>query len=660
MDNEEKAPDEYEVEVVKEVEVVEAEPVEAEPVEAEVLEPPQPVEEKKGFFSQFPRLYWIVDSLEFFERGAFYGALAVLGAYIVLVLKFPDWVWGILYAILYILLYFIPIVAAALAEKFGYKSVLLSCLSLLLIGYLLVLFVSEGQIALLTISILAIGFGAGAFKPLISTTIAHITVDKQRNFAYSIYYWFINLGAFIMNLITGIAFLYYGLTEEYYYYMFIIAVILIGINLLISFSMYRNPIEPQRELSVPDALKKIIPALRDKKFMILCIIYSGFWFIYAFNHTFLPIYMLDFRRMPDWFNPQLLAIINPGTIIAVGPFLGKFVEKYKSLNVMMVGISISLVGFVMVLFSGDPGLFVTGILIFSIGEFVTHPGFIAYVSKIAPKDKIAIYMGILFVPTGIGTVVGGIVHGFWYEVFVVQWNMPKLFGAGLGATGLITLFCLILYNRWINKMAKEEDSTYVEDKGIWVKSSSAFVALLLIPMVISAGILAGTNTFYRAEEEGTIAASTDWSKYEIVAGSPITMSGYADENTDTLVTGQIKEENLISMNLTLTWTDEPDIQYGIRTYENEPDTFSLRVETPDGSEEREGPESNAHGESGEIILTITFDPDVDPYLNGTGQYNITVECGDCGDLFTTGLIGFTDSGNDWDLTIDYDYYKKPE
>ena len=656
MDKDNKEPEEYKVRAVEEPEVVEVveEPKEVVPVE------PEPPEEKKGFFSQFPKQYWVVDALEFFERGAFYGALAVLGPYVVLVLGFPDAVYGALYSILYILLYFFPIIAAAFAEKFGYKMVLVSCLSLLMIGYLFVLFAQPGSIVILVFAVLAIGFGAGAFKPLVSATIAHITPERQRNFAYSIYYWFINLGAFSINLIMGIAFLYYGLVEQYYYYMFIIAVVLIAINILISFFIYRNPVEPQRDLSVPDALKKIIPALKDKKYIILCIIYSGFWFIYAFNHTFLAIYMLDFHRMPGWFNPQLLAIINPGTIIAVGPFLGKFVEKYKSLNVMMIGISISLVGFVLVLFSGDPGLFVTGILIFSIGEFVTHPGFIAYVSKIAPKDKIAIYMAILFVPTGIGTVVGGIVHGFWYEVFVVQWHMPKLFGAGLGATGLLTLFCLILYNRWINKITKEEDPTYVEDKGIWVKYSTAFVALLFIPVVIGAGFVAGTNTFYRTEEESATIELTDWSKYETLSGDPITIDGYSGENSDTLVTGQIGEENLISMTLTLTWTDEPDVRYGIRTYENEPDTFSLRAEIPNGQEYREGPQSNAHGETGEIILIIPFEPDKDPYLNGTGQYNITVECGDCGDLSTTGIIGFTDDGNEWQLLIEYEYYFKEE
>ena len=87
-----------------------------------------------------------------------------------------------------------------------------------------------------------------------------------------------------------------------------------------------------------------MPALQDKKFRTLLIIYSGFWFMYAVNHSFLPLYMNDFNRMPSWFTIQWLAIINPGTIIVVGPGLGKFMEKYKSLNVMMVGIIIYCIG----------------------------------------------------------------------------------------------------------------------------------------------------------------------------------------------------------------------------------------------------------------------------------------------------------------------------
>ncbi|MEE9151066.1 MAG: MFS transporter [Thermoplasmata archaeon] len=656
MDNEDK--EEYEIEVV-EGEVVE-EVKEGVPVEAEVVESPQPEGEKKGFFGQFPHQFWWVNSLELFERGAFYGMMAFLAVHVTTNVGIPTPIWGLLFALLYFLLYFTPLVSAALAEKYGYKLVLLVSLGTLMVGYFLTFTVRMGQLPFLVFTIILIGLGAGAFKPMISATIAHITEERQRNLAFSLYYWFINLGATIIPGFLALLFFFIFIGTGNYSLIFIVAGVLIAIALAIVFIKYQNPVEPKRDISISNALKKIIPALKDKKFMILCIIYSGFWFMYTVNLAILPKYMFDFRRMPDWFNPGFLGIINPFTIIIVGPFLGKLVEKHKSLRVMMIGIIIALTGITIVFLSNNSALFVTGIIIFSIGEFVTHPGFIAYISKIAPKDKVAIYMAVIFIPTGIGAIVGGAVQGALYAIYAEGLHTPKLFGAIVPAIGLLTIGCLILYNRWINKLAKEEDAFYEEDKSIWTKMTTSAVAFMFIPIIIGVGYMGGTDIFYGiGEEEGT-GTTTDWSKYEIVAGNPITMSGYSDENSDTLVTGLIKEENLISMNLTLTWTDEPDEQYGLRTYENEPDTFSLRVETPDGNEYREGPESNAHGETGEIILTITFDPDIDPYLNGTGQYNITIECGDCGDLFTTGLIGFTDTGNDWDLLIEYEYYFKEE
>ena len=153
---------------------------------------------------------------------------------------------------------------------------------------------------------------------------------------------------------------------------------------------------------------------------------------------------------------------------------------------------------------------------------------------------------------------------------------------------------------------------------------------------------------------------TDWSEYKISSGGPLTKAGYLNENTETVEEIKVSEPNVISITFILTWTDEPDQQYGIRVYENEPDTFALKVQAPDGTEAKGGPTANVHGESGEIIVPIEFYPYIDPYMNGTGTYNVTVECGECGESFTTGLIGFTDSGNEWELAVEYEYYEKQE
>ena len=424
---------------------------------------------------------------------------------------------------------------------------------------------------------------------------------------------------------------------------------------------YSNPIEPQRDLSVPQAFKKIMPALQDKKFRTLLIIYAGFWFMYAVNHSFLPIYMTQFQRMPSWFTVQWLAIINPGTIIVVGPALGKFMEKYKSLNVMMVGIIIYCIGVLLTFGSNSEALFVVGIIVYSIGEFIVHPGFIAYVSKIAPKDKVAIYMGAIFISTGVGIVVGPAIMGVWYTAFVKEAHMPKLFGTLIVAVGILTFAAFILYNRWINKLAKEEDPLFEVDKSMWSKVITALIALLFIPAVIGVGVVGGTDTFF-GEEDGDVFVPPDWDNdYDLISIKGDQIIGSLNENTPTTIQEGIEEDNIKSVKFTLTWTDEPNLD---ARYENQADEFTLEIDSPDGG--KHGPQSgtNPIGGQGSISITTSYNPYIDPYLNGTGSYNITITCGNCGDQElwrpSIGLQDQPDNSNSWELLIEHDYYKEKE
>ncbi len=645
MDEEDKK-EEYEVTAIEEADVVQAEPV-----EAQVLEPP-PIEEKKGFFSQFPRLYWIADALELFERGAYYGMLAVMSVHMANNLGIDELTIGLLFSLLLFFSYFWPLFASALAEKYGYRQVIMVSFGLLISGYFMTSTLRAGNLGLFIIALLLMGFGAGTFKPLISATIAHVTEAKQRNLAYSLYYWFINFGAFITPLILGFAFP----AEDSYYYIFIVSGILIGVNVAITLFWYTNPHEPQRDLSVPQAFKKIMPALQDKKFRTLLIIYAGFWFMYAVNHSFLPIYMKQFNRMPGWFTVQWLAIINPGTIIVVGPALGKFMEKYKSLNVMMVGIIIYCIGVLLTFGSNSEALFVVGIIVYSIGEFIVHPGFIAYVSKIAPKDKVAIYMGAIFISTGVGIVVGPAIMGIWYTAFVKDAHMPKLFGTLIVAVGVLTFASFILYNKWINKLAKQEDPTYLEDTSMWTKTFTAIVALMFIPIVIGVGYAGGTDTFFGEEEEEG-GGPFDWANnYDLVDAETLAFEGDASEGSQDEVLIDIGEENVKSISFILTWTDEP----ADTGFVNEADEFSLSVETPNGTLfESESSTSS----SGKITVPISYNPDKPVFEEGTGTYKVKVICGNCGDQRSMGPLGLiirADNGNSWDLSVDFDYYKEKE
>jgi len=623
------------------------------------LEAPAPEQGKLALlFGSFNRLFWVVNSFELFERGAYYGTMAVLGVHVVLNILAEDpyarALWGSLYSFLIILLYFLPLFAAALADKFGYKRMLAVAFGSMLIGYTSLSFVRPGHFGMLVATFFMVGIGAGIFKPIVSASIAHVTPEEKRNLAYSIYYWMINLGAMVFPFAIGVFFTDTAL----YYYVFLVSTGLVAINVVILFLYYTNPVEPMPEMRVGEALQRIVPALRDKWFVTLLVIYAGFWFMFAYNHTFLPVMMLEFGRMPAWFTPPFLATINPGTIVLLGPFLGRMVEKRKSLNVMMFGMVIFCIGFAMNGMSSSQGFFVLGIIIFSIGEFIVHPGFISYVSKIAPKDKVAIYLACIFISTGLGQLIGGFVHGFSYNHFAYNEQRPQVYVATVITVGLLTLVAFMWYNRRQMADFLQKDPTYRPDTGIWTKPITMVVVLLFIPITFWGAYAAGTMDLV-LEGEGPDEL-TDWTEYDIVTGS-VSFSEYTAEASASDTAFDITEVNVIDVTFTLSWADEADFS---PRHNNEPDEMALEVFAPDDRDLDADYRSNPVGGRGQVSIVVAFDPDEDPYTNGTGEWLVNVLVGTCGDQVlwrpSAGIFDQPDNGNQWDLDVAYRYYEKPE
>lgn len=631
-----------------------------------------------GLFGQFTRGFWIVNTLELFERGAYYSLMAILAAHMVQNLAISYTITGVISAVFMFCLYFLPFIMGAIADKVGFKKMLIFNFILMFIGYSLIGIVDNTT--LFVISIVILGVGAGGFKPIISSTIAYLTKTEQRNLAYSIYYWMINCGAFIFPLLWG---LYYtrfpsqDAAAPFYYYVFFFSAFFVIVNIIFTLFYYRNPKEPESDKKVKTVFANAAMVVKDFKFFSLLIIYSGFWFMFAMNHTFLPLYMLNFQIMPNWFTTLLLATINPGTIIVVGPYLARFAEKLPSLQMMIIGICIFMVGLLILGFSQTPAALFTGIIVFSIGEFLTHPNFISYVSKIAPKDRVTIYMGYIFIATGIGLVLGSLFGGSLYENIAKNMESPKLFWSIVVSVGLLSAFFLIFYNKRYSEkktVMDEEEEVFEEreiipeKKGILDMNITLVLPLLMIPILLMIAKGAGTNTFHElstGEETGELKVINWAEDYDEGWGDMIT-EGSSNEMSDTDVRFELPRDdinNIKSVRFELTWTDEtPDNTY---RYTNEADEFQLIVEPPEDAESIES--AIEYGGS----VSLVYDPlggqpapNRDPYYNGTGEYLIIVRCHDCGDQVlrrpSSGYFDIPDTGNDWSLEVTYTYWNKIE
>jgi MFS family permease len=603
-------------------------------------------------YKRYPPQYWVVISLELFERGAYYGIMGYYPVHLVSNLGFSGTMVGILYALLVFLLYFVPIVASALARKYGYKTILTIAFILIIPTYISMTFL-KSPIAFFP-AVIAWGIGAGAFKPMVSATIAHVTEKEERNSAYSIYYLSINWGSLLAMVSIG-----FLIPQHFAQIVFLVGAVLITINLLITIFLYKSPVEKNPQEKISEAFIKMGKVLSDRKFTILLTLYAGFFFIFSAMHTFLPIYYIEFGIKPwSWFNAPLMTAINPLTIVMLGPFLSKFMDRFQSLKLMIVGMFTFSFGLLLLGTIPIWQAMAIGIVIFSVGEFLTHPSFISYVSKIAPEDKVALYMGYAFLPSAAGSVIGSLFGGVMWDTVAVDMEMPKLFWCIYVGIGLFSIGNFLIYNKFFGP--KSEKAVKVK-KDFFTFRWSFLGVWAVIPILVLAGISLGSTPYIGSQN---VVVTSEWENMTRTISLTETL-----QNGETFTVEEyINETNVYSITATLTWIDESDSSgiIPLRRLENLPDTFSMTYEPTNHTTETDRA-SNSHGSAQTISLSSEYQIDrkqnID-YLNGTGYHTFIITLEETGDqvpVIGPGIIaGEADNSNEFSMQITILYLKRTE
>lgn len=420
----------------------------------------------KNFFTQFSPQFSLVIIFEFFERGSYYGMMSILSVYFTDQLFFSKESVGVIKSTIQPLLYILPIVAGAIGDRFGYKKTLIFAFTFLGLGYFLTSQFTD--YVLVFASLIIMGIGAGAFKPMISGTIARITNEKNSTLAFGIFYWSINFGAFLFPLILVP---YLKATFGWHSVMIASAVFTAGMILPTIF-LYKEPQKPESTKSLLEVFKGMILVLKDFRFVSLIVIYSGFWILYfqmfdsvlwyvndyvdatSLNNavnTFLGIFGINI----NWkFDVEHVTVINAGTIILLQMIISNIVKNKKALPTMITGISLGTIGMAILAISADIWVFMAGIIIFSIGEMTAHPKFISYVGLIAPEDKKATYLGYAFLYGVLGSLIGGVLGANLYVHFVDNLNDPQTLWIVFSLIGVATIIGLLLYSKFVVKESK--------------------------------------------------------------------------------------------------------------------------------------------------------------------------------------------------------------
>jgi len=157
------------------------------------------------------------------------------------------------------------------------------------------------------------------------------------------------------------------------------------------------------------------------------------------------------------FDIEIVTVINAGTIIILQLLISHIVKNIKALPTMIVGIALGTAGMAILAISTGIWVFILGICIFSIGEMTAHPKFIAYVGQTAPKSRVAMYMGYLFLYGVIGSSIGAPVGASLYVKFVDELNQPRTLWLIFAGIGVATIIGLLLYNKFVAKKQEEKN-----------------------------------------------------------------------------------------------------------------------------------------------------------------------------------------------------------
>ena len=377
---------------------------------------------------KFPKVFWISNVIELFERWGWYGfysgffALYLTSAKEDGALGFSNVEKGTIMGAGSMILYFLPVITGAIADRVGYKKVLiLSFTTYILSFFMLSRFTTFGAIFAAFI-LLAV---AGAlFKPIISGTVARVTNKETASLGFGIFYMMVNVGGFLGPFVASM--LYKNSWDMVIY----VSIAAMTINYLLVLFIYKEPAVAETDKSflqnIGIAFKNIGVTLTDWRYLMFLFIIGIFWTAYNQLYYSFPVFL------DAWVNLDRISLtlgLDPGrittvTISSLASFyiilfqliISSITTRFRPLNSIMSGIFILGFGLGMMFANLNPWLIVLGMLIFSIGEMASSPKIQEYLGGIAPSDRKALYMGTAFLPIALGHLGAGLISGKPFEV----------------------------------------------------------------------------------------------------------------------------------------------------------------------------------------------------------------------------------------------------
>jgi proton-dependent oligopeptide transporter, POT family len=415
--------------------------------------------------SGYSRNFWVANTLELFERFAYYGSKAVLAVYIAEQVGLGSQTATFLAGSVFnTLLYLLPPLAGTVVDRYGFKKSLLVCFAVFSIGYFLIglgglpfsqpLVQAVGVKAWMLMALIVTAVGGSLIKPCIVGTVARSTNEETKALGYSIYYTLVNFGGAIGPFIALAVRESVGISYVLILSSLTTLALVIGTALF-----YREPPAPADAppaRSMGKVLADMFMVFGNGRFMLFLIIFSGFWVMFWHIFYALPFYVKDYLHFGKF---EIMETVDAWTIILVTIPATAIARRLKPLSAMVIGVGLASASWFLMSAIPTLGGAIAALMMFAVGESLQAPRFYEYVARLAPQEQLGTYMGFAFLPIAIGTFLSGGSSGYLVSHFVEGGNpdAPKMWLV-VGAYGVVATLLLLIYDRFIAPRAASSDS----------------------------------------------------------------------------------------------------------------------------------------------------------------------------------------------------------
>lgn len=400
----------------------------------------------------FSPTFWIANTVELFERLAFYGSKAVLSFYLAnkigLDLASAGWLIGMFAGLTWSL----PVIAGVFVDRYGFKRTLAVCFACFSIGYFLIglggmpagqaITGSIGKVGYMAAVLILTAAGGSLIKPCIVGTVERTSNPDYRALGFSIYYALVNLGGAIGPILATMIRSEFGIE-----YVFVMSAATSALMLGGTLMFFREPEggpAPGSGRSFAKVFADMLLVFRNVRFVAFLVIFSGFWIMFWQVFYSLPFYIdeiLQFKRF------EILETVDAWTIIVLSVPLTALAKKMRAMNAMTLGFAIASASWLLMAWSATVWASVAALFVFAIGESLQAPRFYEYVGRLAPRDQVGTFMGFAFLPIAIGSFIAGRLGTWLVEHYIrLEQRSAEMFliVAGIGFVSTVLLY---LYDR---------------------------------------------------------------------------------------------------------------------------------------------------------------------------------------------------------------------